>query len=122
MRTTDVTGLTTLERPRRVTSLGSLTCRVHPLFRGLFAWVIGRVGVVNSERPRSGDLHHGLFRGPGIMVHTCWHFGKSSGFEGLPLFHVELVAEADTEVTGDHRHELVSGMLMGRYLVVGRHL
>src|ERR1700751_4748691 len=89
----------------------------HPLFRGLLARVIGRVDVVDSERPGSGDLYHGLFRGPGIVVHACWHFAKTSGLEGLPLVHIELVAETDTEVTGDHRHELVGGMVMGRDFV-----
>src|ERR1700757_3784308 len=80
----------------------------HPLFGG--------------QRPGSGHLYPGLFRGPGIVFHACWHFAKTSGLEGLPLVHIELVAETDTEVTGDHRHELVGGMVMGRDFVVGRHL
>ena len=51
---------------RAISSLRSFT---HPLFRGLFARVVGRIDVGYSERPRSGDLHHGLFRGPGIVIH-----------------------------------------------------
>jgi hypothetical protein len=47
--------------------------------------------------------------------------GISPKAPGLPLVHVELVAETNTEVTGNHRYELVGGMVMGWDFVVGRH-
>jgi hypothetical protein len=78
----------------------------------LTSLIVRRVRVGDGEWSFAVYLHDRRAGGPGVMVYFRGRFRKTANGKDHSLFHIELVARSEMEVSGDACNRLCGRMIM----------